>query len=93
MSRKKYKCGAKVLDIYIINYCIYTQYLHIKLLHRYVYNTLHIICIETMSLNPCLVSSGRYSAGCTVQGTAGVVYQLLHSVHCTSHHSLALVTV
>ena len=65
MSRKKYKCGAKVLDIYIINYCIYTQYLHIKLLHRYVYNTLHIICIETMSLNPCLVSSGRYSAGCT----------------------------
>ena len=38
-----------------------------------------------MSLNPCLVSSGRYSAGCTVQGTAGVVYQLLHSVNCTSH--------
>ena len=72
MSRKKYKCGAKVLDIYIINYCIYTQYLHIKLLHRYVYNTLHIICIETMSLNPCLVSSGRYSAGCTGYSRGGV---------------------
>ena len=36
------------------------------------YTIHYIICIETMSLNPCLVSSARYSAGCTGYRGGGV---------------------